>query len=65
MTRKKIPAQTGCEPRIFRSRGGRLNHLANEAVNNGNAEEDGEMGRGRGRESSGNSRTRVSRAKRK
>ena len=33
MTRPgKIPLQAGCEPRIFRSRGGRLNHLANEAV---------------------------------
>ena len=32
MTRPgKIPSQAGFEPRIFRSRGGRLNHLANEA----------------------------------
>ena len=28
----KIPPQAGFEPRIFRSRGGRLNHQANEAV---------------------------------
>ena len=28
----KIPSQTGFEPRIFRSRGGRLNRKANEAV---------------------------------
>ena len=27
----KIPSQAGFEPRIFRSRGGRLNHKANEA----------------------------------
>ena len=33
MTRPgKIPSQAGFEPRIFRSRGRRLNHLANEAV---------------------------------
>ena len=34
MTRPgKIPTvQAGIEPRIFRSRGARLNHLANEAV---------------------------------
>ena len=33
MTRpRKIPAQAGFEPGIFRSQGGRLNHLANEAV---------------------------------
>ena len=33
MTRPgKISSQAGFEPRIFRSRGGRLNHLANEAV---------------------------------
>ena len=28
----KIPAQAGFEPGTFRSLGGRLNHLANEAV---------------------------------
>ena len=28
----KIPAQAGIEPRVFRSRGGRLNHWANETV---------------------------------
>ena len=33
MTRPgKIPSPAGFEPRIFRSRGGRLRHLANEAV---------------------------------
>ena len=33
MTRPgKIPSRAGFEPRIFCSRGGRLNHLANEAV---------------------------------
>ena len=33
MTRPgKIPAQAGFEPRIFHSRGGRLNHQANELV---------------------------------
>ena len=33
MTRpRKIPAQAGFEPGIFRSLGGRLNHSANEAV---------------------------------
>ena len=33
MTRPgKIPSQARFEPRIFRSRGGRLNHKANEAV---------------------------------
>ena len=33
MTRPgKIPSQAGFEPWIFRSRGGRLNHKANEAV---------------------------------
>ena len=33
MTRpRKIPAQAGFEPGIFRSRGGRLNHWATEAV---------------------------------
>ena len=33
MTRpEKIPPQAGFEPRIFRSRGGRLNHYTNEAV---------------------------------
>ena len=33
MTRPgKIPLQAGFEPGIFRSRGGRLNHQANEAV---------------------------------
>ena len=33
MTRPgKIPAQAGFEPRIFRSRGGRLNHEASEAI---------------------------------
>ena len=33
MTRPgKIPSQAGIEPRIFCSRGGRLNHSANEAV---------------------------------
>ena len=33
MTRPgKIPSQAGFEPRIFRSRGGRLNHWAKEAV---------------------------------
>ena len=34
MTRplKKIPAEAELEPGIFRSRGGRLNHFANEAV---------------------------------
>ena len=31
-TRKKTPSPEGFEPGIFRSRGGRLNHLANEAV---------------------------------
>ena len=31
-TRKKIPSQAGFESRIFRSRGGRLDHLASEAV---------------------------------
>ena len=30
--RKKIPAQEGFEPGIFRSQGGRLNHKTNEAV---------------------------------
>ena len=37
MTRRgKIPAaQAGFEPRIFRSRGGRLNHSASEAVKTG------------------------------
>ena len=35
MTRPgKIPSKAGSEPRIFRSRGGRLNHKANEAVYN-------------------------------
>ena len=29
---EKIPAQAGFEPGIFRSRGGRLNYYANEAV---------------------------------
>ena len=29
-----IPVQAGIEPRIFRCRGGRLNHYANEAVRN-------------------------------
>ena len=29
---RRIPSQAGFELRIFRSRGGRLNHLANEAV---------------------------------
>ena len=29
---RKIPAQAGFKTRIFRSRGGRLNHKANEAV---------------------------------
>ena len=29
---EKIPPQAGFEPGTFRSRGGRLNHLANEAV---------------------------------
>ena len=29
---EKIPSQAGFEPGTFRSRGGRLNHLANEAV---------------------------------
>ena len=29
---EKIPAQAGFEPGTFRSRGGRLNHLANEAM---------------------------------
>ena len=28
----KIPSQAGFEPRIFRSRSGRLNHYANEAA---------------------------------
>ena len=33
MTRHgKIPSQSGFKPRIFRSRGGRLNHYASEAV---------------------------------
>ena len=33
MTRtRKVPSQAGFEPRIFRSRDGRLNHQANEAV---------------------------------
>ena len=33
MTRpRKIPSQAGFEPVIFRSRGGRLNHQASEAV---------------------------------
>ena len=33
MTRAgKTPSQAGFEPWIFRSRGGRFNHLANEAV---------------------------------
>ena len=36
MTRPgKIPHQAGFEPRIFLPRGGRLNHLANEAVGTG------------------------------
>ena len=35
MTRPgKIPSPAGFEPRIFRSRGGRHNHLAIETVNN-------------------------------
>ena len=37
MTRPgKIPSQAGFEPRAFRSRGGRLNHKASEAVAEGN-----------------------------
>ena len=36
MTRpRKIQPQAGFEPRIFRSRGGRLNHLTNDAVGGG------------------------------
>ena len=40
-------SQAGIEPRIFRSRGGRLNHYANEAVRR-ERELVGEGGRGRG-----------------
>ena len=35
-TPKKIPSQAGFEPGIFRCRGGRLNHSANEAAIPGN-----------------------------
>ena len=42
--RKKIPAQTGFEPGIFRSRGGRLNHQANEAVNTNRGVSDPDSG---------------------
>ena len=58
MTRPgKIPAQAGFEPRIFRSRDGRYNHLANEEVSRtgwllagggGRGEEGGGMGWGGG-----------------
>ena len=32
----KLPSQAGFEPGIFRSRGGRLNHKANEAADDDN-----------------------------
>ena len=44
MTRPgKIPAQAGFELRTFRFRGGRLNHLANEAVGGGRVEGGGSV----------------------
>ena len=45
MTRPgKILSQVGFEPRIFRSRGGRLNHEANEAVKEEGRETGGREG---------------------
>ena len=47
MTRSgKIPSQAGFEPRNFRSRGGRLNHLASDAVREREREREREEGQG-------------------